>query len=241
MHFWVCSVFCLVCACEAQERCDAEVKLLLPASDTQSAVRAFNAETGVPGRVYFFDTRKLDLLSQGVILRLRRGTTSDLTVKLRPTTDRMIFHMPGGGRRNKCELDLTGGVAVRSYSIQTKVKGVLPETGNEISALLTPDQKQLLKRADVSIDWTRVKRIADIKSTDWLIVGQAPFPKLALELWEWPTGEVLELSTKVAADSASSADVQLKQLAGKKGLSLSSIQTPKTTSVLESIGHATVH
>ena len=240
-HFWVCSVFCLVCACEAQENCEAEVKLLLLPSDTESAVRVLNAETGVPGQVYFFDTSKLDLLSQGVILRLRRGATSDLTVKLRPTTDRMIFHMPGAGRRHKCELDLTGGVAVRSYSIQTKLKGVLPETGDEISGLLTPDQKQLLKQADVSIDWTLVKRIAEIKSTDWLIIGQAPFPKLALELWEWPTGQVLELSTKIAADSASSEYIQIKQLASKKGLSLSSIQTPKTTSVLESIVQATVH
>ena len=53
--------------------------------------------------------------------------------------------------------------------------------------------------------------------------------------------EVLELSTKVAADTASSAYSQLKQLAGTKGLSLSSIQTPKTVSALESIVHATGH
>src|SRR6516165_5622641 len=239
VHFCVCSVFCMVCACQAQENCEAEVKLLLLPSNTQSAVRVFNAGTGMPGQVYFFDTSTLDLLSHGVIVRLRRSATADLTIKLRPTTDKKIVHMSNGNYRHKCEFDLTGGIAVRSYSIQTKVKGMVPETGDEVFALLNPAQKQLLKQADVSIDWARVKRIADIKSTDWRIIGQAPFPKLALELWEWSTGEVLELSTKVAADTASSAYSQLKQLAGTKGLSLSSIQTPKTVSALESIVHAT--
>ena len=40
------------------------------------------------GHVYFFDTNARDLLSQGVIVRLRQGVDNDLTVKLRPPEGR---------------------------------------------------------------------------------------------------------------------------------------------------------
>jgi len=69
--------------------------------------------------VYFFDTNALDLQSQGVILRLRMGATSDLTVKLRPPANVVASDWLKGAKRYKCEDDLTGEMALRSYSIQT--------------------------------------------------------------------------------------------------------------------------
>jgi hypothetical protein len=239
--FWVCVLLWLGGTSHAQEQCDVEAKLLLVPSETESAVRAFHARRETPGRVYFFDTSTLDLLSQGVTLRLRRGETADLTVKLRPPTEGKIVEMSGGKDKYKCEADLTGGIEYRSYSIQTKFAAALPETGDEIFALLSAAQKQLLKQAQVSIDWARVKRIADIESTDWQIKGQPPFPKLTLELWEWPMGEVLELSTKVGADAGSSAYTKLQQLVATKGLSPNSRQKLKTALVLEEIAGAAAH
>ena len=59
----------------------------------------------------------------------------------------------------------------------------------------------VVQQAQFSIDWTLVKPIADIKSTVWQIKGQPRFTNLTLELWEWSTGEVLELSTKIGVDA----------------------------------------
>ena len=233
-------MLCVGAVSQAQEKCGAEVKLLLVASETQTALTSLNAGKKTTGQVYFFDTNSLDLLSQGVIVRLRQGTAADLTVKLRLPTERKTLAKPGSNNRYKCEDDVIGGVPVRSYSMQTKFTGSLPLTGREVLELLSPAQQQLLEQTHVSIDWSRVTRIADIKSTEWQIKAQPPFPKLALELWEWPTGEVLELSTKVGVDAAPSTYTQLEHLVATKGLSLSS-QKSKTALALENIAHTAVH
>lgn len=238
-YFCIWAALCAGSALQAQEKCGAEVKLLLVSTEIQSVVTLLNARKKTTGRVYFFDTSTLDLLSQGVIVRLRQGATADLTVKLRLPTDRKIVGMPGSNDQYKCEVDVIGGVPVRSYSIQTKFAGSRPPTGSEIFALLSPAQKHLLEQAQVSIEWTQVKRIADIHSTDWQIKGQAPFGKLVLELWEWPTGKILELSTKVGADAASSTYRQLEHLEAAKGLSLNSRQRSKTALALENIAQTT--
>jgi hypothetical protein len=101
--------------------------------------------------------------------------------------------------------------------------------------LLSPEQKKLLEQAQLSIDWSRVHRIADLQSTAWQIAGQGKFRKLTLELWTWPAGRVLELSAKVGAKRGSAAYSELLELAKDKGLSLSPVQKLKTTVVLESI------
>jgi hypothetical protein len=220
-----------------QEECNAEVKLLLPSNEILSAITSFNAKKGKPGRVYFFDTNALDLLSQGLIIRLRQGAQTDLTVKLRRPTGNRSVDIGDGEGRSKCEMDVIGGTPVRSYSIQTDFTAALPERGNQLYASLSRTQKRFLEEARVSIDWNQVKRIADIQSTSWTIKGQKSFTKLNLELWEWPTGEILELSTKVGADEGTALYTQLRQLAVTKGLQPSSSQTSKTTLALENISH----
>jgi len=228
------SLLCSVLA--AQERCDAEVKLLLSPEGTEAAVRALNARGEALSRIYFFDTNQLDLLSQGVILRLRQGAVNDLTVKVRPTNGRTFPDPSAGRERYKCEVDLTGKGEVRSYSIQTAYSSQrLPTSGNDLVALLSPGQKQLLEQAHAAIDWTQVSRIGDIHSTTWQIKGQPNFGKLVLELWKWPTGNILELSSKVGAYAGPSALAELQRLANNKSLSSDKQQGPKTAMVLEEI------
>lgn len=98
---------------------------------------------------------------------MRSGATSDLTVKLRLPTSSKVSDGFGGSDYGKCEVDLTGDLALRSYSIQTKFAGNPPTTGQELFELLSTPQKQLLEQAHVSLDWTQIERIAEIKSTDW--------------------------------------------------------------------------
>ncbi|HEY6372926.1 MAG TPA: hypothetical protein VIX37_20275, partial [Candidatus Sulfotelmatobacter sp.] len=116
----------------------------------------------------------------------------------------------------------------------------LPQTGTDISRLLSSAQIKLFEDAQVTVDWTRVKRIAEITSTDWQTQSQLHLGKLTLELWEWPGGSVLELSTKVSPVAGSSSYTELQQLVKSKQLAMNPDQGVKTRIALEAIAHATV-
>jgi hypothetical protein len=226
----------------AQDNCNVEVKLLLSPTETQAAIAALDAKKETAGRVYFFDTDALDLLSQGAIVRLRQGTKSDLTVKLRPPSGKK-FSTPSQGRDGfKCEVDLTAEGANPSYSITSASAPAEPlQSGKDVFRLLSPAQMKLLEDAQISVDWTHVKRIAEVTSTDWQTRAQPHLGKLALELWEWPGGKALELSAKAASDAGPSTYAELQQLVKWKQLSISSIQRAKTSIALEAITHNTAH
>jgi hypothetical protein len=239
LSFFSCVVLLLCSALHAQENCNVEVKLLLSPGETQAAIAALRAKKETAGRVYFFDTGALDLLSQGAIVRLRQGAKSDLTVKLRPPNGKRFFASSEKRDDFKCEVDLTREGANPSYSITSRFAAEhLPQTGHDVSRLLSPAQMMLLNDAHVSVDWTRVKRIAEITSTDWRTQSQPQLGKLTLELWEWPGGRVLELSTKVSSDAGSSTYTELQQLLKTKQLAMSSDQRVKTSIALETITNA---
>ena len=225
----------------AQGKCDVEVKLLLTPGETQDAVVALRAKKETASRIYFFDTEALELLSQGVIIRLRRGAQSELTVKLRPPDGKKLSPQFERGDDFKCEVDRTEESAATSYSIRKRYDSEeLPQTGNEVSLLLSTGQKKLLLDAQVSVDWTGVKRIAEITASSWQAQARPPLGKLALELWEWPGGKILELSTKVSSEAGSATYTELRQLMETKRLSMSPTQRPKTGIVLQSIAHITL-
>ena len=237
------SVLLLLCSgVHAQENCNVETKLLLSPTETQSAVAALAATKETAGRIYFFDTAALDLLSQGAIVRLRQGAKPDLTVKLRPPSGK-IFSAPTQARDGfKCEVDMTQEGANSSYSITAQLATKkLPRTGTDVARLLSPTQLKLLQDAQISVDWNAVKRIAEITSTDWQTASQPRLGKLTLELWEWPGGKALELSAKVSSDAASSTYAELQQLAKTKQLALSTDQRVKTRLALEAITHSAAH
>ena len=237
--FFLCAGVSFCSASHAQERCSVEVKLLLSPMETQTAKSTLNVKKEVVGFVYFFDTDSLDLLAKGVILRLRRGADSDLTIKLRPHQGEKFFATPGDDEDFKCEEDFTGDGAQLSYSIRRKyTEEQLAETGGDISHLLSQRQNKLLKEAHISVDWSRVKRVVEIKSTTWETRAPAQIRKLTLEAWEWPDGKLLEISTRVRPDDGPPAYAELQKLANANGLSLSLFQGLKTRIVLESVTHA---
>jgi hypothetical protein len=232
----------LGCASHAQDKCNVEIKLLLSPAETQAAVASLNFEKETTGRVYFFDTSALDLLAQGLIIRLRQGADSDFTLKLRPPSGTKSVVSSNIGEGFDCELDLIGGVTTPSYTVRSRYTAPrLPRTGTEILKLLDAGQEKLLKRAQIPIDWTRVKRIANIRATSWQSKTQPGFSKVTLELWEWPGGRILEVSTKVGADAGPSGYEQLQQLVKAKGLSLNATQRAKTAMVLETVAPAAPH
>ena len=219
-----------------QERCSEEVKLLLSPAQVQAAIPALGARGEMHGRIYFYDTPALDLLSKGVILRLRAGAEIDLTAKLRPVSGEKFVDPSGGREGFKCEVDLNDGVENQSFSVQKKyVAAKAPVTGEELRQLLSEGQKKLLEDSKVQIDWRRVRRIADIQSTSWTTGSKSSLGKLSLELWEWPSGRILEVSTKVTPDAGQATYAELRNLANKNGLALSADQRSKTTTTLKAI------
>ena len=234
----LCLTVLLPIACaRGQESCSAEVKVLLVPSEVPRAIESLHAGKARSGHVSFFDTNSLDLLSKGIILRVRQGSSSDLTVKVRSTA--ADAHEPSSRSGAKCEFDVVGPETVRSYSITRKFPGELPESGTGLLPLLSPDQRKMTE--SLSIPWNHVKRIARIQSTTWQIAMPPEFPKLSLELWEWPTGKILELSSRVPVSEESSGYEGLQRLIAAHGLSLSAKQSPKTTIALENIGHRRLH
>src|SRR6516225_9315306 len=109
LRCWIPALLSIGCVSQAQKNCAAEAKLLLVASQTKTAVTALNAGKKRTVQIYFFDTSSLNLMSQGVILRLRRGAAADLTVKLRLPTHTKTDGIPGRHERYKCEDDVIGG------------------------------------------------------------------------------------------------------------------------------------
>ncbi len=237
--FFSCAMLLLCSGLHAQENCGAEVKLLLSPAETQAVVAALNASKETVFRVYFFDTSALALLSQGAILRLREGTKGDLTVKLRPPNGK-ILSTPSEKRASfQCEEDVTSQGANPSYSITSQhAAQPLPQTGTDVSHLLNAAQIKLFQDARISVDWKAVNRIAEITSTQWQTQSQPHLGKLALELWEWPGGKILELSTKVSSAAGSSTYAASQQLANANHLAMSPDQRVKTTIALEAITHA---
>jgi hypothetical protein len=219
-----------------QERCSEEVKLLLVPTQVQAAIPVLQARGERHGRVDFYDTAALDLLARGVILRLREGEEIDLTAKLRPPSGERFADPSGGHEDYKCEVDLNDGVEVQSFSMQKDYAGAkAPETGEELLKELSVGQKKLLEESKVPIDWRRVKRFAEIRSTSWTTRAKGPMGKLDLELWEWPGGSILEVSTKVGLNEGKATYLKLQELAKKNGLALSADQRSKTAIALRAI------
>jgi len=236
---FICAVASLSSALYAAETCPVEVKLLLSPQTVQTVITSLQFEKEIAGRVYFFDTDELDLLKQGAIVRVRQGANNDLTVKVRVPEANGHVNATQLRERFPCETNQTGAGKDTDYSLGRKYKVLqVPKVGGDISNSLRPPQRRLLQEAGVSIDWSRVKRIADVKVTKWETTAQPPFRKLTLELWEWPDGNILELSTKAAPDAGTSQYAELRRLADMKGLSLGSSQGAKTSRVLQdSVAH----
>jgi hypothetical protein len=238
LAFFGCGFLFFCPSLHAQRECDVEVKILLSSTGGQAAA-ALGAKKQSSGRIYFFETDEVGLLSRGLIVRLRQGARRDLTVKLRPLGGKQSSTPVEG---SECEVDVTGAGENYSYSISRPFDlEKLPRSGFEILRLLDSGQVKMLKSAQGSLDWSRVKRVADITSTTWQIRGQPPFGKLSLELWEWPGGNVLELSTKVRPDAASATYFELRQLLKMKQLSISPDQGLKTMIALKAITHSSPH
>ena len=236
-----CSLFVvslmLAATLHAYDSCGEEVKLLLAPAQAQSAAASLNASHPERSQIYFYDTPKLDLLAKGLILRIRQGDDNDLTVKLRPASEQEFSARAAGNKNFKCEGEVIDGVESPSYSTKEKFDASsVPQTGAEVLASLSKGQRKLLKASGITVDWAHVRRIMVIQSLSWSVPSQSrQLDELSLELWEWPKGKSLELSTKVSADEGSATFVELKNVAKRNHIDLSPDQQSKTSTALRSM------
>jgi len=230
------AILLLAPALHAEEKCPVEVKFLLSPPTTQTVIASLGFENETTGRVYLFDTDALDLWQQGVIVRVRQGAKNDLTVKVRLPKGNPQIDISRLRERFPCEIDRTRVGAYTSYAVGRQYAArKVPETGNDVYSLLSASQINLLHEARVSIDWARVRRVANINSTTWETASRSPSGKLALEVWEWPAGRILELSAKAGSGAEASKYAELERLVKINDLPLSVNQDTKTKMVLETL------
>jgi hypothetical protein len=138
-------------------------------------------------------------------------------------------------------VDIVGSAALTSYSLVTGWKHEsAPQTGEALYAALSVAQQQLLTTAGVAIDWHRVKRIAEIRATEWQVRGNESLNEVSIELWEWPSGKVLELSAKANNPESGQSKLDLLlRMALASGLVIEKDQEPKSTIILHAITTAT--
>src|SRR5271169_3599124 len=102
------AVLFLGCFLRAEEECPVEMKLLLSPASIQTVIASLGLEKETSARVYFFDTEELDLLRQGVIVRVRQGAANDLTVKVRAPEGNQQVDTSQLRGQFPCEIDRTG-------------------------------------------------------------------------------------------------------------------------------------
>jgi hypothetical protein len=77
-----------------------------------------------------------------VIVQLRQGADSDLTIKVRPPASKKLVDPSSGREDFKCEMDLIGGQTNPAYSISSKYSGSqVPNAGPDIFSLLSDGKR----------------------------------------------------------------------------------------------------
>lgn len=193
-------------------------------------------------RVYFFDTRTLELFDGGVVLRARvtRDEDDDSTVKLRPVVpaeiDRRWKRETDGF---EIELDVVGDLPVCSAKLgATQDRGEIDRVADRqrpIRKLFSEDQERLIreyKPTGVSWDDIEVLGPVDVRKWDW---DPPRYPHaVTIEEWVLPDeSDFIELSIKVRPEAAIEAGEEFRELLVDRGLDPAGDQQAKTRWALE--------
>lgn len=221
----------------AQEK--MEIKYLAPDAATVAQIKSSLAlDQSTPKEtmeIYFFDTPSLTLLKdQHLALRLRKkGKTWTFTVKERPTP-----LQPGeAGTNAKIETDesIAHLEKVRSCSIDSKpstasIKAALKS--DSIAGLLSLSQKDFFKKQLHQIAWDQVRCFPKIQSRRWTLPDSKT---LDAESWQYPGGEVLEISYKSEAKDPAIAEKNFTTWLTAHSINSADGKGMKTSTVLETL------
>jgi hypothetical protein len=220
-----------------------ELKLTVPEPHQRSTVTALELDPleAQIRQVFFFDTPKLALDAQGVVVRARRiqGRGGDSIVKLRPVVP---SELPEELRRSgafRVEVDALPGGFVCSGTlkgspdpddVRRAASGNLP-----LRKLFSKEQRQLYAaHAPQGIGLDDLVVLGPIFVLKLRSVPPDFGRKLVAEMWIYPDGSrILELSTRCATNEAFQVAAEARAFLVERGVDLSGDQETKTRKALE--------
>ena len=220
-----------------------EVKVTVVDSDETMALRKFGLtrKNGEQRRIFFYDTRQLNLFKQGICLRARamKGDECDSTVKIRPVVPERLA---GKWRKRdgfKVEADAIGTKVIRSASFTVTQKpkeiGQVARGGRPIAKLFSGEQEEFLKdMAPVAIDFTKLVALGPVAVLRWKFRNEGIPYELCAEEWRLPDGrDVIEISIKAKQAQAAAAQAALEGFLAELGIDPEHRQQTKTRTALE--------
>jgi hypothetical protein len=220
-----------------------EVKVTVVDRDETLALRklGLSPKKAQQRRIFFYDTRKLDLFKKGVCLRAREtdGTECDSTVKIRPVQPKRVadkWRREGGF---KLEADAVGSAVIRSasFTIAQKRKEVaqVAKGSRPIAKLFSGDQEAFLAAmAPIAIDFTKLVALGPVAVRRWKFRHDGLPYELCAEEWRLPDGrDVIEISIKVDRVEAAAAQAALEAFLADFGIDPETRQQTKTRTALE--------
>jgi hypothetical protein len=220
-----------------------EVKVTVVERDETAALRRFGLarENGERRRIFFYDTRELDLFRKGVCLRAREmeGDECDSTVKIRPVEPARVAGKWRKERGFKVEADAVGPKVVRSASFTI---GQKPEEIEEVASgdrpiakLFSGEQEQFLREmAPVEVDFDELVPLGPVAVLRWKFRNEGIPYELCAEEWRLPDGQdVLEISIKAKRAEAAAAQGALDGFLAELGIDPETRQQTKTRTALE--------
>jgi hypothetical protein len=219
-----------------------EVKVMVAERHEAMALRKFGLDRGKAEkrRIFFYDTRQLDLYEKGVALRARatKGDECDSTVKIRPVEPKRIADRWRKKSGFKVEADAVGSKVIRSASftiaqgrkeIDEVARGARP-----IKKLFSDDQEDFLtEMSPLQVDFTELVPLGPVVALRWRFKNAGLPYELCAEEWRLPDGrDLIEVSIKAKRAEAAAAVAALAGFLAELGIDQGKGKT-KTLTVLE--------
>ena len=226
----------------AGEADSVELKLTVPEIQHRSTGQALGLDPlqGQIRQVVFFDTPKLALEKNGVVVRARRiqGKGDDSVVKLRPVVPHELPEALRTSPDFRVEVDALPGGFVCSGTLKRALPpdAVTKTLNGERSVRKLFSKEQRAFFAEHAPEGVGLDDLA-VLGPIFLIKGRVT-PKelgrrLVAELWFYPDGSrVLELSTRCAPNEAFQVAAEGRAFLASKGIDLSGEQQTKTRKAL---------
>jgi hypothetical protein len=219
-----------------------ELKLTIPEVNQRSAVRALDLDPldAQIRQVFFFDTPKLQLDRNGLVVRARRiqGKGNDSVVKLRPVVPKELPKSLRTSPDFTVEVDAMPGGFVCSGTMKRK----LPADAVWRAVHGKSKPRKLFSRAQRELFAAHAP--AGVTLDDLAVLGPIFVLKLAFtpeelgqrlvaELWLYPDGSrILELSTKCKPEEALNVAAKARAFLVEQGVDLGGDQQTKTKTAL---------
>ena len=220
-----------------------EVKVTVVERDERITLRKFGLERkkGERRRIFFYDTRKLDLYKQGICLRARsiEGEACESTVKIRPVEPKRVADKWREKSGFKVEADAMGAKVIRSASFTI---GQKPRELDEVACgdrpiakLFSCEQEEFLSEmAPVQVDFANLVPLGPVAALRWKFRHQGLPYELCAEEWRLPDGsDVIEISIKAKQAEAAAAQAALEGFLAELGINGNTRQQTKTRTALE--------